>query len=63
MTLECISRIQKTCWGQIIENDKDGNFKELYNYDDEDSNSKESKKKKSLRLTDKDINKVRTIMA
>ena len=58
MKLECIGHIQKRVGARLLKMKKNGDFKELYGDDDEDSNSKKRKKKRSLRLTDKDINKL-----
>ena len=56
--LECIGHIQKRVGARLLKVRKNGDFKELYEDDDEESNSKKRKKKKSLRLIDKDINKL-----
>ena len=57
--LECIGHIQKRVGARLLKMRKNGDFKDLYDGDDEIENGKSKKRKrKALRLTDKDINKL-----
>ena len=56
--LECIGHIQKRVGSRLLKMRKDGEFKELYEDSDDDGDDPNSTKKKLIRLTDKNINKL-----